>query len=80
MNFRTLIMAFPLLILAGCQSGLINASAVDRPARKIAARHDTYVEADPKLSELERRIELRDTAELLGVLDAAKAATQPATK
>jgi hypothetical protein len=67
-----------LVAVAGCQSGTIQAAAVDGAFRRVAARHDVYVASDPLLSPLEKRIDLRDTELLRGVLNAAKPATQPA--
>lgn len=69
-----------LVLLAGCTSGMITATAVDTPMRKVAARHDAYINADTKLSPVEKSVYLRDTAELIQILDAAKPATQPAVK
>jgi hypothetical protein len=61
----------------GCQSGTIQATAVDGTFRRVADRHDKYIASDASLSPLEKRIDLRDTELLRGVLDAAKPATQP---
>lgn len=68
-----------LVLIAGCATG-INPAAVDGAFRRVADRHDRYVNADALLSPLEKRIDLRDTELLRGVLDAAKKtpATQPA--
>jgi hypothetical protein len=70
-------MLFAMSVLVGCQGGMITAASVDAPMRKVAARHDAYVNADTKLSPLEKSVYLRDTAELTQSLDAAKPATQP---
>jgi len=61
----------------GCQTGTIQASAVDSTFRRVADRHDKYVAGDASLSALDKSIDLRDTSLLRGVLDAAKPATQP---
>jgi hypothetical protein len=68
-----------LVLLAGCGATGINPAAVDGAFRRVAARHDAYIQADNDLSPIEKRIDLRDTELLRGVLDAAKKtpATQP---
>lgn len=63
--------------LAGCSANGINPAAVDGAFRRVADRHDKYVNADDTLSPIEKRIDLRDTTLLRGVLDAAKPSTQP---
>jgi hypothetical protein len=49
---------------------------VDGTFRRVAARHDKYIADDITLSPLEKRIDLRDTELLRGVLDAAKKTPQ----
>lgn len=69
------------LMAAGCVStGTIRAAAVDSTFRRVADRHDRYIAADASLSPLEKSVDLRDTAVLRGVLDAAKAPTTQAVK
>ncbi len=76
-------MLLPLLLLiaglAGCQtSGTIRAAAVDSTFRRIAARHDAYVNADPALTPLAKSVAMQDTAVLRGVLDEANKTVTPA--
>jgi hypothetical protein len=70
-----------LLVCSGCAtSGTIRAAAVDSTFRRVADRHDKYINADPTLSDLEKRVDLRDTAVLRGVLDEANKPTTQAVK
>lgn len=68
-------------MMQGCQADL-NSATIDGPARRIAARHDAYVNKDAALSALDKSVDLRDSAELVRILDLAKQAqlstTQPA--
>jgi hypothetical protein len=68
-------LSFFLLIasVVGCTGpGVIQAQAIDGSVRRVADRHDEYVQRDQFMSELERRIALRDTELLRKVLDEAK--------
>ena len=77
----TLLIACLMLAVTGCAStGTIRAAAVDSTFRRVADRHDKYVNSDANLSPLEKSVDLRDTAVLRGVLDAAKAPTTQAVK
>jgi len=62
--------------LAGC-SGMIKASQVKIPMNGIMDRHDAYIEADAAMSDLQRRIYLRDSEIIRGVLDEALKKTEP---
>ena len=67
-----------ILALAGCGTpGYIRADAIESTVGHIIKRHDAYVDADPTLDDLERRIYKRD-GDLLKVLFAeAKQPTEP---
>lgn len=59
------------LCLTGCATNMIRADAIDGTLRRVAERHDVYIQADPDLDELERDIYLRDTELLRRLLDEA---------
>lgn len=72
-----------LALLGASCTHMISADAVDGTLRRVADRHDAYVQADPQLSDLERRADLRDTQLLRQALDTAEGkapATQPTTQ
>lgn len=65
------LIAFPVLltlfVLNACSTNMIHVDAIADSVADISARHDAYVEADPLLSDDQRRIFLRDTL-LLGLV------------
>lgn len=77
-------MAFLLLTVTGCAgmagggTGSLRVAAVEGAFRRVAIRHDNYVNVDPSLTPLERRIDLRDTELLRAAIEAAKG--QPTTR
>lgn len=81
-GFNNVWMLLPLLLLGltGCagSSGTIRAAAVDSTFRRVAARHDAYVNGDATLPPLAKTIALQDTALLRGVLDEAGKTVTPA--
>lgn len=58
------------LAFAGCSG--IQASAIDGSLRGIVSRHKAYTEADTSLSDLERRVNLRDGELLIDILEEAR--------
>lgn len=59
-----LLVALLALSLAGCGKGKVNAAALQAPLKAVTERHDAYVKADAKLSDVERSTALR-SSELL---------------
>lgn len=61
-----------LLIMPGCQSGMIHVSALEPALEGVIERHDTYVKADPGLSESMKALYLRTTELLKKLIEEAK--------
>lgn len=74
MKTLTSLIVLALSMCVGCQTGTIQADAVDGTFRRVAERHDRYIAADPGLSAVEKSVSLRDTGLLRAVLDAARPA------
>ena len=71
------IMAYALVLLilasSGCTPvGYIDSAAVDGPMTRIIQRHQVYVENDPELDDLDRRVFLRDGVLVQRILDEAR--------
>lgn len=64
-----------LTVCSGCDwwsgAGTLNPEALDRPLSRVSDRHDAYISADTRLTDLQRRTYLRDTALLRAVVDEA---------
>lgn len=62
-----------IVLMAGCcpYSDHVSVDAIREPAKAVIQRHDIYVHGDPSLLDIERRIYLRTSEELNGVLDEA---------
>lgn len=66
-----------LLVLTGCGTpGYVRADAIEGTVRGLVQRHDAYVEADESLSDLDRRIHLRDGELLLRLIEEAQRPTE----
>ncbi len=66
-----------LLAAVGCGTpGYIKAEAIEGSVGKLIKRHDAYVDADPTLSDLERRVYKRDGDVLKVVFAEAKQPTE----
>ena len=75
--FVSAILTFALSSLQGCGTpGYIRAEAIDTTVRGMVERHDAYTVSDPALSDLERRVYLRDGELLLQLLDEAQAPSE----
>lgn len=57
------------LFMPGCTG--IRASAIDESLRGVVERHAAYTEVDASLSDLEKRVNLRDGTLLIEILDEA---------
>lgn len=68
-----LVLALLILMMAGCcpYSDHVSVKAIKPALDKVIPRHDKYVQEDPNLMEIERRLQLRTTEELRGVVDQA---------
>ena len=65
--------AIVLLVSSGCAPvGYIDSAAVDGPMTRIIQRHQVYVENDPELDDLDRRVFLRDGVLVQRILDEAR--------
>lgn len=65
--------AAALLVLTGCGTpGYVRADAIEGTVKGLVQRHDAYVGADESLSELTRRIHLRDGELLLRLIEEAQ--------
>ena len=72
---RRLVALIVVILSVGCSpAGYIRADAVDGTLRRVVRRHKTYTKADESLTELERKLNLRDGELLIETLNAAKAA------
>ena len=60
-----------LILTTGCASGMIRAEAIEGTLRRTLHRHQTYTKNNETLSDLQRRVDLRDGELLERVLDAA---------
>lgn len=59
-------------VLPSCKVGMLSADLIDGSLRGIADRHDAYVQVDPGLTDLERKVFLRDTEIVRRILDEVK--------
>ncbi len=65
-----------LLLLVGCGTpGFIRADAIEGTVKRLVDRHDVYVEADPSLSDLQKRVNKRDGELLLLLLEESQKPT-----
>ena len=65
------LIAFALLV--GCGTpGYIRADAIEDTLMGVMERHDFYVSSDPDLSDLSKRVSLRDTELLRRLLEEAQ--------
>lgn len=66
--------------MGGCQGpkSAIDATAIQEPLQDVVQRHDAYVNADPSLSETQKRTYLRSSAILTAVETEALSHSGPA--
>ncbi len=67
-----LAMFLMLFVMSGCAGKKVDLAAVEDSLLTVCERHDTYVEADPKLSPVEKSVALRTSALLVKTVETAK--------
>lgn len=71
-RYKKLVFIPLLLCTQGCLcSGHVRVEAIQGSVKRLVARHDTYIQADPTLSEVKKRVYLRTGIILLDLLNTA---------